>query len=108
MPMHYIKQLTEYQRLRLTEQLHTLAGFGDMREDKLLSPLSLDARLVPHLLDELVTAGFVERRDGRVSPGPDLPRDPQAKAIQARHDQLMKASPIGRAMLAAGAANRGE
>jgi len=106
MPMHYIKQLNEYQKLRLAERLNTLASMGDMREDKLLGPLSLDARLAPHMLDELVTAGFVERRDGRVYPGPDLPRDPQAKAVQARHDQLMRASPIGRAMLAADAAKK--
>ncbi len=106
MAMHYIKQLTEYQNLCLTEQLHTLASLGDMREDRLLGPLSVDARLVPHLLDELVTAGFVERRDGRVHAGRDLPRDPQAKAIQARHDALMRASPIGRAMLAADAAKK--
>jgi len=106
MPMHYIKQLNEHQRLRLTEQLHTLASLGDMREDRLLGPLSVDARLAPHLLDELVTAGFIERRDGRVHAGRDLPRDPQAKAIRDRHDQLMKASPIGRAMLAADAAKK--
>jgi len=101
MPMHYIKQLSEHQKLRLTEQLHALAGFGDMREDRLLGPVFVDARLAPHLLDELATAGFIERRDGRVYPGPDLPRDPQAKAVQARRDELMKASPLGRAMLAA-------
>ena len=106
MPMHYIKQLTEHQKLRLAEQLMALSGFGDMREDRLLGPLSVDARLAPHLLDELATAGFIARRDGRVYPGPDLPRDPQAKAMQARRDQLMRASPIGRAMLAADAAKK--
>jgi len=107
MPMHYIKQLTEYQKLRLTEQLHALAGFGDMTESRLLGPVFVDARLAPHLLDELATAGFIARRDGRVYAGPDLPRDPQAKAIQARHAELMRASPIGRAMLAADAAKKG-
>lgn len=107
MPMHFIKQLSEHQRLRLTEQLHALAGFGDMREDRLLGPLSVDARLAPHLLDELATAGFIERRDGRVYAGPELPRDPHAKAIQARRDELMRASPLGRAMLADDAAKKG-
>jgi len=106
MPMHYIKQLTEHQKLRLAEQLMALSGFGDMTESGLLGPVFVAARLVPPLLDELAVAGFIARRDGRVFAGPELPRNPQAKAMQARRDQLARASPIGRAMLAADAAKK--
>lgn len=106
MAMHYIKQLTEHQKLCLTERLHALAGLGDMTESRLLGPVFVDARLAPHLLDELASSGFIARRDGRVYAGPELPRDPSAQAIRVRHDELMKASPLGRAMLAADAAKK--
>lgn len=102
--MYILKNLTEGQKLALA---HRLASLTDCPEDRLFDGIYVSAALVGPLTNELIREGFIRREGGRVYPGPEVPRSPEAQAVQARRDQLMRASPLGRALLAGNTPKKG-
>jgi len=101
--------LTTWQRTQLTERLHALERYGDMTPASLLDPLGLTEPQRANLLRALVHDRFIRQHDdGRIHAGEKLLTNAHTQAHnKARRDQLMEASPLGRAMLAADTPKKG-
>ena len=91
-----INKLTETEKLALADRLTGHLGFGiDRMFDRTLIP----AAYHQGLLSELVAEGFVRVEAGRVYAGPKIPKSPEEQAVLNRRDALLRASPVGRAIL---------
>ncbi len=106
MTTQVIRILTEQQRLALA---HKLTSFIDAKEDTFLADVHVHPMQVEPLLQELHQRGFIHRdhAHGRVSPGEAIPKAPEVQDFEARRDAMLRASEVGRKVLALGGATPG-
>ncbi len=96
--MYILKNLTEEQKLALA---HRLSALTDCKEDRLLDGIFVAPALVGPLMGELQRNGFIRREGGRVFPGPEVARSPEAQAVLDRRDRLLRAEPLAKKLLGA-------
>lgn len=101
MTTQVIRTLTDSQRLELA---HKLTTFMDSKEESFLADVHVHPMQVEPLLQELAQRGFIHRDHarGRISPGPVIPKAPEVQDFEARRDAMLRASEVGRAVLALG------
>ena len=97
--MKIIKTLTEAQRLSLAERLTSLI---DAKEDNFFTAsMHIKTEQVRPLLEELESAGFIfwDKVGHRIHRGPELEKPPEVASYEARRDQMLRASPVGKKLL---------
>lgn len=96
--MYILKNLTEEQKLALA---HRLSALTDCPEGRLFDGVFVAPALVGPLMSELQRAGFVRREGGRIYPGPEVARSPEAQAVLDRRDRLLRSEPLTKKLLGA-------
>ncbi len=91
-----LNKLTETEKLALANRLTGHLGFGI---DRMFDTTLIPAAHHQALLSELVTEGFIRVEAGRVYAGPKIPKPPEEQMVLNRRDALLRASPVGRAIL---------
>ncbi len=97
--MKILGSLTTEQRLALAERLVSLI---DAKDDNFFTPaMRIKAEQVRPLLEELEKAGYVfwDRVGHRIHRGPELAKPPEVAGYEARRDQMLRASPVGKKLL---------
>ena len=97
--MYILKNLTEEQKLALAARL---ASLTDCAEAHLFDGIFVSAALVGPLTNELVREGFIRREGGRVHPGPEVARSPEAQAVLDRRDAILRGLPLTQKLMAPG------
>jgi len=98
MTMKVIEKLSDAQRLALAEKLVSLT---DCTEASLFAQVHLHPQQTEPALDELEKAGYIhrDRVHHRVFAGPQIKKPPEVASYEARRDQMLRASPVGRKIL---------
>jgi len=91
-----LNKLTETEKLALADRLTGHLGFGI---DRMFDTTLIPAAYHQGLLTELEGEGFIRVEAGRVYAGPKIPKSPEEQAVLNRRDALLRASPVGRAIL---------
>ncbi len=91
-----LNKLTETEKLALADRLTGHLGFGI---DRMFDTTLIPAAYHQGLLSELQAEGFIRVEAGRVYAGPKIPKSPEEQAVLNRRDALLRASPVGRAIL---------
>jgi len=94
--MYILKGLTEEQKIALAARL---ASLTDCKEDRLFDGVFVAPALVGPLTNELVREGFIRREGGRIYPGPEIPRSPEAQAVLNRRDRILRADPLTKKLM---------
>lgn len=97
--MTILGSLTTDQRLALAERLVALI---DAKDDNFFTPaMHIPTAQVRPLLDELEKSGFIfwDRAQHRIHRGPELQKPPEVASYEARRDQMLRASPVGKKLL---------
>ncbi len=97
--MTILGRLTTDQRLALAERLVALI---DAKDDNFFTPaMRIKTEQARPLLEELEKAGFIfwDRAQHRIHRGPELAKPPEVASYEARRDQMLRASPVGKKLL---------